>query len=72
MAKTELIYRNEMFGTEYSSKNSWDINIHEVADMVYGLLRSAGYHHNSIAKVLDCEETYEERERQILSGELDA
>lgn len=68
--KTILSLSNEVFGTEYIAKDAWDCNIHKMANMYYGLLRSAGYSHRSIALILDCEETYETRQELELIGEL--
>ena len=66
----QLVLKNSMFNTEYSVKTEWDSNIHKMADAYYGLLRSAGYSHDSIALILDCEETYALREELALRGEL--
>lgn len=68
--KQTLKLSNTMFNTEYTASTEWDVNIHKTADAFYGLLRSAGYSHYSIALILDCEETYELREELKLKGEL--
>lgn len=68
--KTIVSLSNEVFNTEYIAKLDWDCNVHKMASVYYGLLRSAGYQHRSIALVLDCEETYETRQELELIGEL--
>lgn len=68
--KQTLVLKNSMFNTEYSASTAWDVNIHTTANAIYGLLRSGGYSHYSIALILDCEETYELREELELKGEL--
>lgn len=68
--KTVLTLSNEQFNSEFVAKIEWDANIHKMADMYYGLLRSAGYTHHSVSLILDCEETYEYREELKLKGVL--
>ncbi len=70
MEKTTIRIDNDMFTTEYIARDRWDCNINDMADMFYGLLRSSGYTHRSIALVLDCKETYETRQELELTGEL--
>ena len=57
--KTRLIYKNDMHGQEISIACSWDADINEVGSALYGMLIAAGYTHESIAGILDVEETWE-------------
>ena len=57
--KTRLIYKNDMHGQEISIACSWDADINEVGSALYGMLVAAGYLPETIAKILDVEETWD-------------
>ena len=59
--KTRLIYKNDMHGQEVSVACSWDADINEVGSTIYSMLLAAGYAHESIAEILDVEDTEETR-----------
>jgi hypothetical protein len=54
---TELIMRQKLRESdrEVSVKFSWDADIYQVAEELYGLLLALGYHQNSVCKILKTE-----------------
>ena len=57
MAK--LVYKNKEYGQEVSIKIDNDADINDIGSALYYLLVAVGYAPESIAKILDVEETWE-------------